>query len=127
MQPEVVHGAGEVEVQHAGLDPRHPADRIDLEHAVQLGRDDDDRVAEGRRAAGEAGAAPSRHEGPTVLPRDAHRGRNRVGGLRPAHRERVALGDSGIARVQRELERFGARAFADRPRHEDRRAQELAY
>ena len=115
VQAEVVHRAGQVEVQHAGLDPRDPADRIDLEHAVHLRRDDDDRVAEGRRAAGEAGAAPPRHERPAVPPRDAHRGRDRVGRLRPAHRERVALRDAGVARVQRELERFGARAFgADR-------------
>ena len=47
----------EVEVEHAGLDPRDPCVRVDLEHAVHLGRDDHDRVVERRRAAGEAGAA----------------------------------------------------------------------
>ena len=65
--------ARQVEVQHARLDPRDPAVRIDLEHAVHPGRDDDDRVVERGRAAREAGAAPTRDERPTVA--RARRGR----------------------------------------------------
>jgi hypothetical protein len=115
VQPQVVHRAGQVEVQHPRFHPRDPLHRIDLEHAVQLGGHDDDRVAERCRAAREASAAPPRHERPAVPPRDAHRRRDRVGRLRPAHRERVAFRDAGVARVQGELEGFGARAFgADR-------------
>jgi hypothetical protein len=50
-----------------------------------------------------------------MLPRDAYCGRDRVGRLRPADRKCVALRDSRVARVQGELERFGARVFgADR-------------
>ena len=115
VQAQVVHGAGEVEVQHTGLDPRDPAHRIDLEHPVQLGGDDHDRVTEGV-------APPAR---PVPLPR-ATKGRpwrratrtaaaTALGRLRPAHRERVRPPRLPRRRVQGELERFGARTFrADR-------------
>ena len=111
VQPQVAHGAGEIEVQDAGLDPGDTRDRVDVEHAVHLRRDDHDRIAQRRRAAGQAGAAPARHERPSVLSRDAHRGRDLVGRARPAHRDCGTLGDTRVARVQRELERLGARSL----------------
>ena len=111
MQPQVAHGAGEIEVQDAGLDPGDPRDRVDVEHAVHLRRDDHDRIAERCRAAGQAGAAAARDERPSVPSRDAHRGRDLVGGARPAHRDRGTFGDTRVARVQRELERLGARSL----------------
>ena len=65
---------------------------VDLEDAVHLGRDDDDRVVERRRAAGEAGAAPPRHERPVVTGRDAHGGRELFGRRGEAHHRRPRRG-----------------------------------
>ena len=51
---------GEIEVEHAGLDPRQPVDRIDREHPVHLRGDDHDGVVERR---GPTGQARCRHRG----------------------------------------------------------------
>jgi hypothetical protein len=103
--------AREVEVQDAGFDPGDARGRVDVEDPVHLCRDDDDRVAEGCRAAREAGAAPARHERSVVPARDAHRGRDLVGRAGPADGQRGTFGDTRVTRVQRELERLGARSL----------------
>jgi len=46
-----------------------------------------------------------------VPPRDAYCGRDFLGRARPAHCERRTLGDARVTRVQRELERLGARSL----------------
>ena len=97
--------------KHPGFDPRDTRDRVDVEHAVHLRRDDHDRIAERCRTAGEAGTAAACHERPLVAARDAHRGRDLLGRPRPAHGERGTLGDARVSRVQRELERLGARSL----------------
>ena len=88
-----------------------------------LGGHDHDRVVERRRAARRGrcrcrvatNGRPCRRATRTAAATS-------VGRPGPAHRERAAFRDSGVTRVQRELERLGARAFrADRVR-EDRRA-----
>ena len=88
---------------------------VDLEHAVDLGRDDDQRVADRGRAAGEAGATPR--------PRTPGRGARAIrtaaatrGRVREADGGGAAGGDAGVAGVQRELERLGPRAVVDRVR-----------
>ena len=101
----------QVEVQDAGFDPRDTRVRVDVEDAVHLGRDDHDRIAERRRTTGEAGTAAACHERPLVPPRDAYRGRDLLGRPRPAHGERRTLGNARVSRVQRELERLGARSL----------------
>ena len=114
VQPEVRDLAAEVEVEHAGLDPRDPLVGVDLEHAVQLGGDDDQRVVDGCGAAGEAGAAPPGHERPVVPRRDAHRGGDLVARAREAHDRGAPARDARVARVERELERLGARRSGPR-------------
>jgi len=101
---------GEIEVQDARLHPRHARFRIDLEHPVHLRGHDDDRVVERGRSAREARTAAARDEGPAVPPRDPDGGGHLVGRPREAHRDRSTDGDAGVSRVQRELERLGARA-----------------
>ena len=101
--------AAEVEVEHAGFHPRDPFVGVDAQHAVHLRGDDHQRITERSRAAGEAGAAPPHHEGAVVLGGDAHGLGHVVAVAREAHRRRAAARDAGIARVEREFERLGAR------------------
>ena len=82
---------------------------IDLEHAVHPRGDDDHRVVERRRAAGEAGAAPPRDERPAVAAGDAHRGGDLVGRRGQHTATARASVDPGVAPVERELERLGTR------------------
>ena len=49
-------GPGEVEVEHAGLDPRPPGRRVDRQDAVHLRRGDHDRAVRRHGAAGQPGA-----------------------------------------------------------------------
>jgi hypothetical protein len=102
---------GEVEVEHAGLDPRDPLAGVHAEEPVHLRGDDDDRVVEGRRPTRQAGAAAARDEWPAVCAGDPDRGGDLVGGAGPAHRERTPRGHTRVTRVQRELQRLGARAI----------------
>ena len=73
VQAEMRDRPAEVEVEHSGLDPRHPLLGVDLEDVVELGGDDDERIAHRRGAAGEAGSAPPRHERAVVTCGDPHR------------------------------------------------------
>ena len=109
VQPEVGDGPGEIEVQHAGLHPRHPFLGVDLEDPIQLGGDDHERVVDRRRPAGEAGTAPPRDERPVVPCRDAHCVGDLATVAREADARRAPAGDAGIAGVQRELELLRAR------------------
>jgi hypothetical protein len=102
---------GEVEVEQAGLNPRDPLLGVHLEDLIHLGGDDHDRVVERGRATCQAGAAPPRHERSTVSPSDADRGGDLVGRAGPADRERTSGGHTGVTRVQRQLQGFGARAI----------------
>ena len=106
MQAEVRDRPAEVEVEDAGLDPRDPRVRVDVEHAVHPGGDDDDRVAERGRTAREAGAAAAGDERPPVTPRDAYGGGDLVRRARPADGHRAPLAHARVASVQRELERL---------------------
>jgi len=108
VQAEVGDLTAEVEVEHAGLDPRDALVGVDTEHPVHLGSDDHERVVERGGAAGEAGATPPYHERPVVPRGDAHRLRDVVAVAGEADCGRLAACDARVARVQRELERFGA-------------------
>ena len=102
-------GAAQVEVEHAGLDPGDTLVGVDVEDAVEPRRHDDERVPDRRRAAGETGATPPRHEGAVVARRDPHRGRDLAAVTREADGGGAAGGNAGVAGVQRELERFCTR------------------
>ena len=101
-------GAAEVEVQHAGLDPRDASVDIDREHPVHLRRDDHDGVVERDRATGEAGARAAGDERATVRDGDAHAGLHLFGAEREAHDCRVAREPRRVAAVERQLERLGS-------------------
>ena len=103
-------GPGQVEVQDARLDPCDPCGRVHVEHPVHRGGDDDDRITERCRAAGQPGAAAACDERPSVAAGHAHGCGDILGRFGPAHGDRFTGRDTGIARVQRELEGFGARA-----------------
>jgi len=109
VQPEVVHGSAEVEIEHSGLDPGVALVGIDLEDLVQVGGDDDEWVADGRGSPGEAGAAPPGYEGTIVLRRDSDGSRDIRAAAREAHRRRIAPVHPGVTLVERELQRLGAR------------------
>jgi hypothetical protein len=87
------HGARQVEVQHAGLDPGHPFVDVDLENAVHLRRDHDDGRQFGQRhgTAREAGPRAARHDRPVVLVGDHHDGLHLGSGQREADDSRAAL------------------------------------
>jgi hypothetical protein len=91
---------------------------VDFEHAVHLRGHDHDRVVERCGAARETGSASPSDERPAVGAGDANRRRDIVGRVGPTHRERPANGCTGVTRVQREFEWFGARAVGT-----ERRAQ----
>ena len=109
VQAEVRDLPAEIQVEHARLDPGELLVGVDLEHAVESRGDDHEGIVDRRRAAGQAGAAPSRHERPVVARRDP----DRVGDLPAvageAHDRGPPAGDARVACVQRELQRFGAR------------------
>ena len=111
VQAEVRDRPRQVEVEHARLDPRDPLDRVDLEHAVHLGRHDDDGVVERGRPAGEPGAAPPRDERHVVaLARS--RTAAAISSVERGKHTALVLPRStpGVACVERELERLGPRA-----------------
>ena len=81
---------GEVEVEHARLDPGRGVG-VDREDPVHLRRDDDHRAVEGHGAAGQPGARPTGDE------------RRRRGGGRPARRPVPPRWRSGSRRPTRAL------------------------
>ena len=72
VQPELLELTREVEVEHAGLDPRLAVHGVDAEDPVHLRRHDHDRAVERHRSAGETGARATRR-------RTARRGERRSG------------------------------------------------
>src|SRR5439155_22118401 len=61
-EPGRPQGVAEVEVEDTRLDPREPVLGSYLEDPVHLGGDDDDRVRDRRRTAGQSGPAPAWHD-----------------------------------------------------------------
>jgi hypothetical protein len=66
------HRGRDRRVRHAGLDAYALVGEVDLEHALQAGRDDQDAVGDRQRAAGQPGARAPRHPGGTGLRAGAH-------------------------------------------------------
>ena len=122
VQPEVGDRAAEVEVEHPRLHPRAPLLGVDLEHAVEPGGDDHDGVVDGGRAAREAGAAPPGDERPVVARRHPHRVGDLAAGLGEAHDGGAAPRHARVARVERELERLGARPVGAEDRRRSARS-----
>jgi len=104
-EPVPGDGVHEVEVQHAGLDPREAVVRSDLEDPVHLGRAHDERIADRRCPAGEPGAGAARHDGEAVLGGDAETRRDVLRGSGEYDERTSALDHRGVAGVQREGER----------------------
>ena len=67
-------GEGHVEVDHAGLDDGDALRRVEAEDAVEAIERDDDAIRDGKRAAGEAGAAAARDEGQALRVAEADEG-----------------------------------------------------
>ncbi len=94
----------EIQVEDAGLHPGHARVGIHLEDPVHPGCDDHECIIEGRRPAGEPGAAPPGHEGHSVgrghgdRVRDLHGRGGKADHAGPAH------GGAGVAPVQGQLE-----------------------
>ena len=104
-------GTTEVEVEHAGLDPCQPLLGVDVEDVVELGGDDDERIAHRGGTAREARTAPPRHERAVVTCGDPHRFGDLPRVARKAHGRGVAGRDPSVAGVERELERLGTRSI----------------
>ena len=89
----------------------HPLLGVDLEDAVQLGGDDDDA---GRRSAWRRPRGRCRSPAPRTAGRGARRRaprpRPRAGRAGSTPRRPRPVADAGVACVERELERLGARA-----------------
>ena len=108
-RPCARHGAAEVEVEHARLDPRQPVDRSTERIRFILVSDDHDRVVERCRAAGQAGARTAGDERRVVArPRCRTHRLHLVGRRREADHRRRALDVRRVAPVQRELGRADA-------------------
>ena len=100
-------GVPEVEVEDAGLDPRQPVLGSDLEDAVHLGGDDDDRVRDRRRTAGETGPAPTRHDREVVPRRHLHARHDVVRRVDEYDEPRAPLDHGRVPRVEPQRERVG--------------------
>ena len=98
---------GQIEVEHAGLDPGQPVLRPHLEDAVHLGGDDDQRVADRGGCAREPGAAAAWHHGQLVDGRDPHARRHVVGAPGEDDQPCRAFDHRRVARVEPERERIG--------------------
>ena len=73
VQPVDRHRPRQVEVEHAGLDPRPAGHRVDRQDAGHLGRRDHDGALRRHGAAGQAGARTAGDEGDAVLRRRPRR------------------------------------------------------
>jgi hypothetical protein len=109
VQAEVRYLPAEIEVEDPGFDPRQPLVGVDLENVVELGGHDHEGIVDRGRTAGEAGPAPPGHERSVVARRDADCLDDLAPGTGKADHRGAASGDARVARVERELQWFGAR------------------
>ena len=96
-------GPREIKVEHPGLDPRQPVDRIDRQNPVHLRDHDHDRVVERRRPARQTGAGTAGDERPAMTNCDAYAGLHLGCAGREAHDTGVTFDVRCVALVQREL------------------------
>jgi hypothetical protein len=109
------NGAGDGEVDHAGLDHRATVGEVNLDDTVQPAGADHHRRVERQAAAAEARAGAARHERHAVAVQDAHDRRRLLRGTRQHHRIRHLLGHRpAVALVDARLARPGdQRVVAD--------------
>ena len=107
VQTEAGDVAGQVEVEHARLDPRHAVHRVDRQHPVHLRRRDHHPAVERRRPTGETGPRTAGDERHVRGDGEADAGGDLLGRQREADDAGAALDVRRVALVQAELGRPG--------------------
>ncbi len=111
VQAVLGHGSGQIQVEHARLDPRDTVVDVDVEDAVHLGGHHHHRwtiriAAHRHCTAGQPRPRSPRDDRPPVDPRHPNDGLNLLGGPGETHRRGRSLDHGGIAGVEGQRQRL---------------------